>query len=77
MVWVWFHIAKIVTFVDFFHLTHVHTALVIGFKEASYSIGEGEGYFSFGIETKNHVTTAIPIDLTVTATDGEAFSKFS
>ena len=58
-------------------LTHTHVELQIGFKNIMYSIGEEQGYFSLEVEVKNNGVFAIPIDFTVTDTEGGALSKFS
>ena len=55
----------------------MHTVLDIGFKDVTYSVSEGEGPFLFEVEVKNGGMFDIPIEFTVTDTEGEALSEFS
>ena len=55
----------------------MHADLQLGFTHSSYHVVEGvESYFTFEIEVKNNGTFAIPIDFTVTDTEGESRSEF-
>ena len=53
----------------------MHTDLEIGFKDTSYTVNEGEEHFSFDVEVKNNVLLGVPIEFTVTDTEGEALSE--
>ena len=55
---------------------HIFTEPKIGFKAASYNVGEGEGYLVVKVELKGGVITELPIAFNIIVTDGEAHSEF-
>ena len=56
--------------------THTYTAVKIGFSNSLYSVHEGKGYLTFGVELKNNTMSAVPIKFTVIDVEGGAHSKF-